>query len=280
MVTSLLMVELLSIILMIAMRAIDLELEMVIMIELIIEFRGMKLEMKKKFSNLGNTSRPLSYNNVKLPLLCGIFGSSNYVAWDQNVESLSYSYGVKEEEMFHLVLKSLSYEVNAWWDCKCENSWRIGAQSIKTWSLIKLALRTKFGVENHEGQAKKKFMESSMGEKSAKVNEPSQAQDVLDRKVSLHHEKKNTCTFVNEEKSRKEKVKSVGSTKESEGKGKEIKCLIENHESLKEEHMEEKIQSQFFDFLITISGTKTNHGMKAKEEGMERSLAFVIKIHQ
>ncbi|KAI5675610.1 hypothetical protein M9H77_06560 [Catharanthus roseus] len=50
-------------------------------------------------------------------------------------------------------------------------------------------------------------MESSMGEKSTKVNELSQAQDVVDRKV-IHHEKKNTCTFVKEEKSREEKVKS------------------------------------------------------------------------
>ncbi|KAI5677065.1 hypothetical protein M9H77_08015 [Catharanthus roseus] len=51
-------------------------------------------------------------------------------------------------------------------------------------------------------------MESSMGEMSTKANEFSQAQDVIDRKV-IHHEKKNICTFVKEEKSREEKVKSV-----------------------------------------------------------------------
>ncbi|KAI5652469.1 hypothetical protein M9H77_29656 [Catharanthus roseus] len=169
-------------------------------------------------------------------------------------------------------------------------------------------------------------MESSMGEKSTKANKLSQAQDVLDRKV-IHHEKKNTCTFVTEEKSRKEKAKSVVSTKESEEKRKESECLIENHESLKEEQVKEKqdeiektqnienegilayklyktisflpftsflsfdfiinkayscslyffcdrIQSQFLNFLITIYGTKPNHGMKAKEQGMEKELSI------
>ncbi|KAI5652691.1 hypothetical protein M9H77_29878 [Catharanthus roseus] len=46
MVTTLLMLELLSIILMIAMRAIDLELKIVIMIYLVKELQEMKLEMK------------------------------------------------------------------------------------------------------------------------------------------------------------------------------------------------------------------------------------------
>ncbi|KAI5664493.1 hypothetical protein M9H77_23816 [Catharanthus roseus] len=39
----------------------------------------------------------------------------------------------------------------------------------------------------------------SYGGKSAKSNKLSQAQDVIDIKV-IHHEKKNTCTFVKEEK--------------------------------------------------------------------------------
>ncbi|KAI5677388.1 hypothetical protein M9H77_08338 [Catharanthus roseus] len=51
--------------------------------------------------------------------------------------------------------------------------------------------------ENHEGQrqgqGKEKFMESSMGEKSTKVDQLSQTQYVIDRKV-IHHEK-NTCVF-------------------------------------------------------------------------------------
>ncbi|KAI5663928.1 hypothetical protein M9H77_23251 [Catharanthus roseus] len=55
------------------------------------------------------------------------------------------------------------------------------------------------------------------GEMSIKANELSQAQDVIHRKF-IHHEKKNTYTFIKEEKSREEKVKSVVSTKESDGK--------------------------------------------------------------
>ncbi|KAI5653536.1 hypothetical protein M9H77_30723 [Catharanthus roseus] len=46
MVTSLLMLELLSIILMITLRAVDLELDMVIVIHLVKEFQGMNLKME------------------------------------------------------------------------------------------------------------------------------------------------------------------------------------------------------------------------------------------
>ncbi|KAI5650204.1 hypothetical protein M9H77_36209 [Catharanthus roseus] len=76
---------------------------------------------------------------------------------------------------------------------------------------MRQALRNRFGVGNHEGQRqgqiKEKFMKSSTSEKSTKVYHPSQAQDAVDKKV-IHHEKKNTCTFIKEEKSREEKVKS------------------------------------------------------------------------
>ncbi|KAI5676782.1 hypothetical protein M9H77_07732 [Catharanthus roseus] len=67
---------------------------------------------RKGYRILGATSRPLSYNNLKLPLLCGTFGPYIYEAWEQKVESLFYSYCVREEEKFQLMLKSLSYEVN------------------------------------------------------------------------------------------------------------------------------------------------------------------------
>ncbi|KAI5653453.1 hypothetical protein M9H77_30640 [Catharanthus roseus] len=74
----------------------------------------------------------------------------------------------QKEDKFQLVLKSLSYELKVWWDCKCENRRRMGAQPIKTRSLMKQSLRKKFGVENLErqrqGQAKETFMESLMGE--------------------------------------------------------------------------------------------------------------------
>ncbi|KAI5677775.1 hypothetical protein M9H77_08725 [Catharanthus roseus] len=67
-------------------------------------------------------------------------------AWEQEVESLFYSYGVREEE-----------------------------------KIMKKVLRNRFGVGNHEGQrkgqAKGKFMESSGGDKTAKVDELSQVQD-------------------------------------------------------------------------------------------------------
>ncbi|KAI5669014.1 hypothetical protein M9H77_18867 [Catharanthus roseus] len=80
---------------------------------------------RKGSQTLVTTSRPPSYNNLKLPF-CGLF-----------MESLFYSYCVREEEKFQLVLKSLSYEVNVWWDSKCENRSRMGAQPIKTWSIMK-----------------------------------------------------------------------------------------------------------------------------------------------
>ncbi|KAI5653025.1 hypothetical protein M9H77_30212 [Catharanthus roseus] len=58
-------------------------------------------------------------------------------------------------------------------------------------------------------------MESSTGEKSTKANKLSQAQDVLDRKV-IHHEKKNTCTFVKEEKLRDEESEECCEHKRNE----------------------------------------------------------------
>ncbi|KAI5666813.1 hypothetical protein M9H77_16666 [Catharanthus roseus] len=95
-----------------------------------------------------------------------------------NEHNYSYSYGGQK---FKLVLKSLSYEVNVWWDCKCENRRRMGAKPIETWSLVMTALRNIFGVESCEGQRqgqqKVKFKESSMVEESPKVKELSQAKN-------------------------------------------------------------------------------------------------------
>ncbi|KAI5653698.1 hypothetical protein M9H77_30885 [Catharanthus roseus] len=42
--------------------------------------------------------------------------------------------------------------INRDMDSKCENRRRIGAQPIKTWSLMKQALRIRFGVANYERQ--------------------------------------------------------------------------------------------------------------------------------
>ncbi|KAI5681206.1 hypothetical protein M9H77_02433 [Catharanthus roseus] len=94
-------------------------------------------DLRSSSQTLGTTSRPLSCNKLKLPLLYGTFYPYEY-----------------------------------------ENRRRMRAQPIKTWSLMKQSLRNKFGVENHErqrqGQAKEKFIESSMGEMSTKANKVSQ----------------------------------------------------------------------------------------------------------
>ncbi|KAI5676964.1 hypothetical protein M9H77_07914 [Catharanthus roseus] len=89
---------------------------------------------------LGTTSRSLSYNNLKLPLLCGTFGPYDYVEWEQEVEYLFYFYGVREEEKFQLVLKSFSYLVNNWWDCNCKYRRKMGLKPIKTCSLMNISL--------------------------------------------------------------------------------------------------------------------------------------------
>ncbi|KAI5672036.1 hypothetical protein M9H77_12400 [Catharanthus roseus] len=54
--------------------------------------------------------------------------------------------------------------------------------------------------DKYKVKKSKKFIESSMGEKSTKVEELSQAQDVLDRNL-IHHEKMNMCTLAKEENS-------------------------------------------------------------------------------
>ncbi|KAI5677424.1 hypothetical protein M9H77_08374 [Catharanthus roseus] len=118
-----------------------------------------KYNCRRCSQTLGTTSKLFNYNNSKLPLLCGTFGSYDYVAWEQEVESLFYSYGVREKRSFN-------------------------------WFVMKKVLRNRFGVGNHagqrQGQAKEKFMESSVGEKTTKVDELSQVQD----RRTTHHEKK------------------------------------------------------------------------------------------
>ncbi|KAI5681258.1 hypothetical protein M9H77_02485 [Catharanthus roseus] len=174
-------------------------------IDLIKELQGMKLEMKGIMSiwigrsikeeyscgrgsqTLGTTSRPLSYNNLKLPLLWCTFGLK--IIWHGSKKWNHFLFlCVREEEKFQLVLKSLSYEVNVWWDCKCENRKKVGEKPIRTWSLMKQALRIKYGVGNHEelGQCQPmvKFVESSMVEESQKVIELSQAKIKVSLKIN------------------------------------------------------------------------------------------------
>ncbi|KAI5668273.1 hypothetical protein M9H77_18126 [Catharanthus roseus] len=78
---------------------------------------------KRSSQTLGTTSRPLSYNNLRLPILWGTFGPYDNEVWEQKVESLFHSYVMS-----------------------------MRAQPIKTWSLMKKSLRNRFGVRNHKGQ--------------------------------------------------------------------------------------------------------------------------------
>ncbi|KAI5667426.1 hypothetical protein M9H77_17279 [Catharanthus roseus] len=77
---------------------------------------------RRSSQTMGTTSRSLTYNNSKLPLLCRPVGPYDYEAREQEVESLFYSYCVREEEKFQLVLTSLPYELKVWWDSKCETN--------------------------------------------------------------------------------------------------------------------------------------------------------------
>ncbi|KAI5682055.1 hypothetical protein M9H77_03283 [Catharanthus roseus] len=141
---------------------------------------------------------------------------------------------------------------------------------------MKQILRDRFGVENYEDKYKVKQKEISWNlqcVKSLQNKISFHKLKMFDRK-GIHYEKKNTCTFVKEETSIEEIVKSVVSTKESEGKRKESEYLIEKHESIKEKQVEEKIQPQFLNFLITICARKSNHEMKVKGEGMDKELSI------
>ncbi|KAI5652455.1 hypothetical protein M9H77_29642 [Catharanthus roseus] len=89
-----------------------------------------------------------------------------------------------------------------------------------------------------------------------------------------NHEHGNFISRVHDEY---ELEKSV-STKESEGKRKESECLIENHESFKEEQVEEKKDE------IEKSG-ESKEGMSSivfegdKEEENKRSIFGVLMLH-
>ncbi|KAI5680785.1 hypothetical protein M9H77_02012 [Catharanthus roseus] len=152
---------------------------------------------------LETTSRPLNYNNLKLPLLCGTFGPYDYEAWEQKVESLFYIHCVREEEKFQLVLKYLPYEVKVWWNSRCENGRRMGLQPIKTWSLMKQSLRNRFGFGNHKEQRKVqpkvKFMESLMVEELPKIKELSE--DKIEESLRIHiveeTSKEEPCCIMN-----------------------------------------------------------------------------------
>ncbi|KAI5653125.1 hypothetical protein M9H77_30312 [Catharanthus roseus] len=159
----------------------------------------------KSSQTLGTTSRPLNYY---------IFRK----AWEREMESVFYSYGVREEEKFQLMLKYFSYVLNDWWGCDCEYRRRMGIKPIKTWSLMKKALKIRYGVKNHEGQGQgqaKVKLESSMVEESLKTHAMEDKKRVeqgsFDEELSITE---SIPTSLEEWKCKK----SVVSTKESEGK--------------------------------------------------------------
>ncbi|KAI5676873.1 hypothetical protein M9H77_07823 [Catharanthus roseus] len=179
-------------------------------------------------------------------------------AWEQKIESLFYSYCLREEEKFQLVLKYLPYEVKVWWDSKCENRRRMGAQPIKTWNLMKQSLRNRFGVGNHEeqrqGQPKVKFIELLMVEESPKIKELSEDKIIESLKIYVVKEtsKEEPCCIMNEKSigiKEKERIESeyleCSTEKESEleksERIKENECFIEKQESEKEEQREKEI---------------------------------------
>ncbi|KAI5669854.1 hypothetical protein M9H77_19707 [Catharanthus roseus] len=132
---------------------------------------------------------------------------------------------------------------------------------------MKQALKNRFGVENREGQRQGqtnvKFMESSMGEKSTKVDELSQAQDRkkfeaqdLANEGSLYYKLYKTISFL-------------PSTSFLS-----LDYIIKESNSCSLSIFYNRIQSQFFNFLTTTCGTKSNHGMKAKGDDMEKELSI------
>ncbi|KAI5662628.1 hypothetical protein M9H77_21951 [Catharanthus roseus] len=182
---------------------------------------------------------------------------------------------------------------------------RMGAQPIKTWRLMKQSLRNKFGVEHHERQRQNQAKQMSFHKLKMYLIE----------KV-IHHKKKNSCTISEEKvKSVVGTKESEGTRKVSESlienheslkeeQEKEKQNEIEKSEETKEEmslmifeedkreEMKERccdislplnllsmrrIQSQFLNFLTTTCGTKPNHGMKAKEEGMGKELSIGLE---
>ncbi|KAI5682070.1 hypothetical protein M9H77_03298 [Catharanthus roseus] len=144
------------------------------------------------------------------------------------MESLFYSYCVREEEMFQLVSNSFSY----------------------TSSLIKQALRIRYGVENHEGQgqgvAKVKFIEPSIVKQAPKVKEFLHATIEAKEVVDIHVEKKisseDSCDNMNEKSIEKEEVsKEKENALEKSERVKENECFIEKLESVKQEQREKEI---------------------------------------
>ncbi|KAI5653478.1 hypothetical protein M9H77_30665 [Catharanthus roseus] len=93
---------------------------------------------------------PLSYNQLKLPLLLGVFDSEEYLDWQGRVEALFFAYGIFEEHKVQLVTKSFTSSVLAWWKYIREHSLRNGSTPIISWESLKRDLRDKFGILDYQ----------------------------------------------------------------------------------------------------------------------------------
>ncbi|KAI5649979.1 hypothetical protein M9H77_35984 [Catharanthus roseus] len=125
--------------------------------------------------------------------------------------------------------------------------------------------------------AKEKFMKSSMGEKSIKVNELIQTQNAADRKV-IHHENKSTCTFVKEEKSYTMNPLFRQQFHEEQGKMRE-KRRVSFYE---EQSVIESISTSLEECECEKSGvsTKESEGKRKKTQNMENEGSLCYKLYK
>ncbi|KAI5681189.1 hypothetical protein M9H77_02416 [Catharanthus roseus] len=118
---------------------------------------------------------------------------------------------VKMDEMFHKRRGNVE---------RCHDSHKHyehshGLKPIKTWSLMKQALRIRYGVENHkgqgQGQTKVKFMEPSIVEEAPNVKELPHAAIEAKEVVEIHVEKEASneysCDSTNEKSIKKESAR-------------------------------------------------------------------------
>ncbi|KAI5663910.1 hypothetical protein M9H77_23233 [Catharanthus roseus] len=74
---------------------------------------GARIKQRNNLEKIANSVKGATLPSTVAPLLLSLVGF--------------YLHNLgREEEKFQLVLKSLSYELNVWWDCKCENRRRMG----------------------------------------------------------------------------------------------------------------------------------------------------------
>lgn len=168
----------------------------------------------------------------------------------KRVEALFYSYNIFEKDKVQLVIESFTSSVLDWWKYIREYWLRNGCTPITSWGLMKDVLRDKFGILDHEEEGTT-IRESCtfLHDECTKKEEESEIEEKREvEKGSIVGELcivESTSTSFEE----CEYEKTAVSAKEIEGEKKgiedelesckekpqEIKCSIENYESLKEE---------------------------------------------